>query len=280
MSQVVLVTGCSSGLGRELVQRLSAAGYAVAATARRLESLVDLPAAAKLPLDVTRCESIHQAVGVVLERFGRIDVLVNNAGHAVFGAVEEISDEQVQRLFDVNVFGALRLIRAVVPAMRERRAGRLINISSVSGRLVVPANGPYSATKFALEALSDALRWELAPFGIQVVVVEPASIKTGFAEKAEAQAEAILANPLSPYEPLYARSHEVSSNMRRHEPGPEVVARVVEQAIEATHPCARYIAGFPMSGRIMLGLGAAAWDVAVKQMYQVAASRVDPSRRR
>jgi NAD(P)-dependent dehydrogenase (short-subunit alcohol dehydrogenase family) len=118
---------------------------------------------------VTQPESVNQAIECVLQRFGRIDVLVNNAGYALRGAVEEISDEQVRQMFDVNVSGVLRMIRAVAPYMRQQRAGRIINIGSISGKLSTLVNGTYSATKFALEALSDALRLELAPFGIQAV---------------------------------------------------------------------------------------------------------------
>ena len=145
MSRVVLITGCSTGIGHDLAQRLARSGYIVVATARREETLRDLQAALKLPLDVTQPQSVSRAVECTLERYGRIDVLINNAGYALPGALEEISDEQVQRLFDVNVFGSLRMIRAVSPHMRRQRAGRIINLSSISGKLVVPANGAYSA---------------------------------------------------------------------------------------------------------------------------------------
>lgn len=273
MSRVVLITGCSTGIGRDLAQLLTQSGYTVVATARRVETLHDLQAALKLPLDVTQPESIDQAVACVLQRFGRIDVLVNNAGYAVRGAVEDISDEQVQQLFDTNVFGALRMIRAVVPHMRQRGSGRIINISSISGKLPTPANGLYSATKFALEALSDALRLELAPFGIQVVLIEPGSINTQFADKAEARAQAILSNPASPYQPLYQQDRQVAATMRRGEPGPEVVSAVIKQAIEASRPKARYLAGVPLSGRLVLHLGDAVWDMVLRRMFKIAPAR-------
>ncbi len=252
MSHVVLITGCSTGIGRDLAQRLTGSGYTVVATARRAETLVDLPAALKLPLDVTQPESVNQAIECVLQRFGRIDVLVNNAGYALRGAVEEISDEQVRQMFDVNVSGVLRMIRAVAPHMRQQRAGRIINIGSISGKLSTPVNGTYSATKFALEALSDALRLELAPFGIQVVLIEPGSIKTHFADAAQARAQAILANPSSPYQPLYQQDQYVMTTMRRHEPGPEVVSQVIQQAIEVSRPKARYLVAVPFSGKLVL----------------------------
>jgi NADP-dependent 3-hydroxy acid dehydrogenase YdfG len=153
MSQVVLITGCSTGIGRDLVQHLKQGNYTVVATARHVETLADLPADLKLPLDVTCAESIAHAVEATLQQFDRIDVLVNSAGYAVPGAIEDIPDERVQQLFDVNVFGAVRLIRAVLPGMRQQRSGRIINLSSIAGRFSAPVDGLYSASKFALEAL-------------------------------------------------------------------------------------------------------------------------------
>src|SRR5574341_1450976 len=139
MSQVVLITGCSTGIGRDLAPRLAQSGYTVVATARNAGTLECLDVALKLPLDVTQPESIRRAVDGVIRRFGRIDVLVNNAGYAVRGAVEEVPVEQAQQMFDANVFGVMRMIQAVVPHMRRQRAGRIINISSIVGKLVTPA---------------------------------------------------------------------------------------------------------------------------------------------
>ena len=270
MSQVVLITGCSTGIGRDLAQRLAQAGYTVVATARRVETLANLPAALKLPLDVTRPESIREAVGCVIQQFGRLDVLVNNAGYAVRGAVEEVPVEQAQAMFDANVFGVVRMIQAVVPHMRRQHSGRIINISSVVGKLVTPANGVYSASKFALEGLSDALRFELEPFGIQVVVVEPGSIKTQFHSTVETNAQDIFSNESSPYRPLYEQYQKVTADMRRQEPGPEVVSRVVQQLIETPRPKARYVAGFSFLGRLVLQLGDPVWDRVVRQMFRMA----------
>ncbi len=230
MSQIVLITGCSSGIGRDLAQRLTRGGYTVVATARDVETLVDLKAALKLPLDVTQPKSIQKAVACTLEQFGRIDVLVNNAGYSVFGAAEEVSDAQLQGMFDVNVFGLMRMTRAVAPIMRTQKAGRIINISSIVGKLVTPANGAYAASKFAVEALSDALCLELESFGIQVVLVEPGGIRTNFADTAETRAQGILSNPSSPYQALYRKFKQINVNMRKGEPGPEVVSRVIQQA--------------------------------------------------
>jgi NAD(P)-dependent dehydrogenase (short-subunit alcohol dehydrogenase family) len=269
MSKVALITGCSTGIGRDLAQRLTQSGYTVVATARKAETLWDIQAALKLPLDVTQPESIQAAVDCVLQHFGRIDVLVNNAGYAVRGAVEEVPVEQTQQMFDANVFGVIRMIQAVVPHMRQQKAGRIINISSIAGKLVTPANGAYSASKFALEAISDALRLELAPFGIQVVLVEPGSIKTQFHTTVEANAQEIFSNPHSPYQPLYDQYQKVTADMRQQEPGPEAVSLVVQQVIEASKPKARYLAGFPVSGKLVLLLGDPVWELVVRNMFKI-----------
>jgi NAD(P)-dependent dehydrogenase (short-subunit alcohol dehydrogenase family) len=147
-----------------------------------------------------------------------------------------------------------------------------INISSISGKLVTPANGTYSATKFALEALSDAMRLEPAPFGIQVVLVEPGSIKTQFHNTVEANAQGSFANPNSPYQALYEQYQKVTAGMRKHEPDPVDVSRVVQHAVETSQPQARYVAGFPFSGRLVLHLGGSVWDLVVRQMFKTAST--------
>ncbi|RPI30093.1 MAG: SDR family oxidoreductase [Chloroflexota bacterium] len=272
MSKVVLITGCSTGIGRDLARQLTRSGYTVVATARKVETLNNLPAALKLPLDVTRPEMVRLAVDCVIQRFGRIDVLVNNAGYTLFGAVEELSDEQVHQMFETNVFGVLSLIRAVVPHMRRQGSGRIINVSSIVGKLATPVNGVYSSTKFALEALSDALRLELAPFGIQVVVVEPGGIKTSFAGTAQAKAQTILSNPRSTYQALYQQNQHFVASMRRQEAEPEVVSRVVLQAIAAPRPKARYLAGVAFSGKLVILLRDTVWDIVVRKMYKIQAA--------
>ena len=268
-SRIVLITGCSTGIGRDLAQRLTRAGYTVVATARKMETLDNVQAALKLPLDVTQPESIRQAIERIVQQFGRIDALINNAGYAVRGAVEEVPIEQAQAMFDPNVFGVMRMIQAVVPFMRQQGSGRIINISSVVGRLVTPANGVYSASKFALEALSDALRLELAPFGILVVLIEPGSIKTQFHATVEANARTIFANSGSPYQSLYRQYEQVTADMRRQEAGPEVVSKIVQQAINTSRPKARYLAGFPFSGKLVLHLGDFVWDLVVRRMFKI-----------
>lgn len=266
-AKTVLITGCSTGIGRDLARRLALAGYTVIATARDSATLADLPVALTLPLDVTDAASIARAVEDVIRRFRRIDVLVNNAGYALRGAVEEVPDEAVREMFDVNVYGMLRMIRAVAPWMRRQGAGRIINISSIAGRLVVPANGTYSATKFAVEALSDAARWELASFGIQVVVIEPGSIRSHFDATAEARTTAAVANPASPYQALYEHYERFAASMRQQQASPEVVSQVIQRAIEAPRPRPRYLAAIPVSGWLVLHLRDAVWDLVLRRMF-------------
>ena len=269
MSKVVLITGCSTGIGRDLAQRLSQSGHTVVATARKAETLDDLSVALKLPLDVTQSQSVNDAIAHTLRQFGRIDVLVNNAGYSMLGALEEVSEEQTQQMFDVNVFGALRMIRTVVPQMRKQRSGRIINISSIAGKLSTPANGTYSATKFALEALSDALQLELTPFGIQVVLIEPGAIKSYFDNTSQTHARDILLNTASPYQPLYKQSKQFAGDMRKDEPGPEVVSEVIEQAMEAVKPKGRYLAAIPFSARFVMYLRDFIWGSVLRQMFKV-----------
>jgi NADP-dependent 3-hydroxy acid dehydrogenase YdfG len=268
-SKIVLITGCSTGIGHDLAQRLARANYTVIATARHPERLSDLRVTLQLPLDVTDPSSIASATDEVVRRFGRIDILVNNAGYAVRGAVEDIQVEQVQHMFDVNVYGVMRMIRAVVPHMRQQQAGRIIIIGSLAGKLVLPVNGTYSATKFALEALSDALRLELAPFGIQVVLIEPGNIRSSFMATAQANSQETLANPDSPYHALYQHYLRVMTTMRKSEPGPEVVTQVVQHAIEASKPKARYQVAVPFSNRVVLRLADAARDALFKRMFKI-----------
>jgi NADP-dependent 3-hydroxy acid dehydrogenase YdfG len=180
------ITGCSTGLGRELATAALAAGDKVAATARDPSTISDLtkahePRAMALALDVTDSAQVRSAVRSAEGHFGEIDVLVNNAGYGFRGAVEEASDEEIRQLFETNVFGLVAVTQAVLPGMRRRRRGHIINISSTAGRMAHPGSGFYSATKFAVGGLSDALRKEVNPLGIHVTVVEPSGFRTDFA---------------------------------------------------------------------------------------------------
>jgi NAD(P)-dependent dehydrogenase (short-subunit alcohol dehydrogenase family) len=270
MSKIVLITGCSTGIGRDLAQRLTESGYTVVATARKVETLNDIPAALKLPLDVTSSESVCCAVDEVIGRFGRIDALVNNAGYGLRGVVEEISDEQARQVYEVNVFGVIRMIRAVAPQMRKQKSGRIINISSIVGRVSTPINGLYSSTKFALEALSDALRIELAPFGVQVVLVEPGAIKTNFLNTVAAHSrQDIFSDSTSPYQPLYQKYNQFNADMLKNASSVEVVSRVIQQALETPNPKPRYLAGVDFSAKLGLFLRDFIWDHVLKSMFMV-----------
>ncbi len=269
MNKVVLITGCSSGIGRDLAQRLSQAGYTVAATARCVEAMDGLDVSLKLPLDVTSPELIQRAVNSTLEHFGRIDILVNNAGYCQVGAIEELSDTQIHQMYDVNVYGVIRMIRAVAPHMRSQKGGQIINISSIAGKLVTPANGIYSSSKFALEAISDALRLELQPFNIKVVLIEPGAIKTNFDQTVHKHGDVILSNSSSPYLSLYWKYAQSSDGMRGKEPGPEVVYKVVQKAISSNNPKARYLAGVSFPGKVVILMRDYLWDLVVKQMYKI-----------
>lgn len=184
--QTWLITGCSSGLGRSLAQAVLDAGFNAVVTARNPATMQDIVAtypqtALAAALDVSEKDAVGRVVRLAEERFGGIDVLVNNAGHGYRAAVEEGEDDQVAELFASNFFGAVAMIKAVLPGMRARRSGTIVNVTSIAGRLAAPGSGYYSATKFALEGLSDGLRREVEPLGIRVLIVEPGAFRTDFA---------------------------------------------------------------------------------------------------
>ncbi|HEU5315804.1 MAG TPA: SDR family oxidoreductase, partial [Chloroflexota bacterium] len=265
----VLITGCSTGIGRATSETLVAAGYTVVATARRPETLDGIGAAMALALDVTDEESISAAVGQVLRRHGRIDALVNNAGYAIFGALEEIDAGAVGAMLDANVVGIVRMVRAVAPGMRARGTGRVVNVGSLAGKLAGPANGAYAASKHAVEALSDVLRWELGAFGIKVILVEPGSIGSHFYETALRGSRGVLGRAESPYAPLYASVADANAQIRATEPGPEAVARVILAALRAERPRARYAAAIPFAARVAMALPDAAKDLVVRRLYHL-----------
>jgi NAD(P)-dependent dehydrogenase (short-subunit alcohol dehydrogenase family) len=240
--QVILVTGCSTGIGRATALEAAARGHRVFATARRAESVADLAAKGigTLPLDVTNPASIGEAVRQVLRSADRIDALVNNAGYGQYGAIEDVSLEEWRAQFEVNVFGTIAVLRAVLPAMRAARGGTVVNVSSVAGRVAIPFAGPYSASKHALEAISDALRVEVSPWGIRVVLVEPGPISTRFGDRAREATARILGVP-GPYSGFYEGAERASNReFQMGKRGPEAVARVILDAIEAKRPKTRY----------------------------------------
>ncbi len=230
--------------------------------------MADLDVAEKLALDVTQSELINQAVDAVIQKFGRIDVLINNAGYAQVGAIEDLTDEQIHQLYDVNLFGVVRMTRAVLPIMRKQGSGRIINISSIAGKLVTPVNGIYASSKFALEAISDAMQLELEPFNIQVILIEPGAIKTNFDQTVHAFGDRLTSNEASPYFPLYHKYQQVSDVMRGKESGPEAVSQVIQKAIDASLPKARYLAGVGLSVKLAILLRDFAWTPMVRQLFK------------
>jgi NAD(P)-dependent dehydrogenase (short-subunit alcohol dehydrogenase family) len=241
--QVILVTGSSSGIGRAVALDAVRRGHRVFASARNPEDLsgMELPGRlTTLALDVTDPASVSKAVAAVMQEAGRLDALVNSAGYGQYGAIEDVSADLWRRQFDVNFFGAIEAIRAALPAMRAARSGTIVNVSSVGGKIAIPFAAPYCAAKHALEALSDALRVEVAPFGVRVVVVEPGPIATRFSATARALVLPFLSRN-GPYSPFYRgaeRAMEV--DFQKGALPPEAVARVILRAIESDRPKTRY----------------------------------------
>jgi NAD(P)-dependent dehydrogenase (short-subunit alcohol dehydrogenase family) len=248
-SQSVLITGATAGIGRHAALHLARAGWRVFATGRNRTALDALAAEAAgtpletLELDVTDADSIARAKTEIHRRTrgAGLDAIVNNAGYSQPGPLEEVSDADLRAVFETNVFGLMAVTRAFVPAMRERGRGRVINVSSVMGRLTMPFNGAYCATKYAVEALSDALRNELAAFGIKVVIIEPGPIKTNFNDTALRQMESYRSGP-SPYAGIAEKADEIVKEIESRAFGPEVVTKAIEKALTARNPAARYLA--------------------------------------
>ncbi|HEV3229677.1 MAG TPA: oxidoreductase [Solirubrobacteraceae bacterium] len=247
-SRAVLITGCSSGIGHATAERLARSGWTVYASARHPEAIADLQqAGAKtLALDVCDEESMRAAVAGIEEAEGAIGVLINNAGYSQSGAVESIPMELVRRQFETNVFGLLRLTQLVLPGMRRQHYGRVVNISSMGGRLTFPGGGIYHATKHAVEALSDALRFELRGFGVHVVIVEPGLIRTRFGEAAvgalNQAGDSDGSGPYAEFNTAVAQTTlgAYQGPLARLGAGPEAVAKVIERALRARRPRPRY----------------------------------------
>jgi NADP-dependent 3-hydroxy acid dehydrogenase YdfG len=201
-SEVVLITGCSSGVGKKLCMLLIEKGYIVVATARDRSKMSEIPADMKLELDVSDEASIEKAMETIIRQYGKIDILVNNAGYSVRAAIEEIDLEVMSQMFEVNVYGVIRMIQAVSPHMRKQNSGKIINIGSISGKLTGAVNGGYCASKHAVEAISDAARLELQSFGIQVSLLEPGAMDTDFFKTLSKNSDQRMENSKSPYRRL------------------------------------------------------------------------------
>lgn len=271
--KVVLITGASSGIGYDAAQMLAQQGHRVYAAARRLERMKPLKdfGVQVVPLDVTDETSIKQCVETVIQAEGRIDVLVNNAGYGFFGAIENVPMEEARRQLEVNVFGLAQLTQLVLPLMRKQGSGRVVNTSSIAGKMVIYMGGWYNVTKYAVEAFSDALRMEIKPFGIDVVMIEPGAIKTNWgpiaaqhlressAGTAYEEAGTRWANSME----WYYKSRGLSS--------PKVVAKAISRAVNSRHPRARYCCGrFSHIGQLAHAIMPARWwDAMMRRMGKV-----------
>jgi NAD(P)-dependent dehydrogenase (short-subunit alcohol dehydrogenase family) len=257
-SKIVLVTGATAGIGKHTALRMKERGHRVIGTGRNERALAELRSHGidAVAMDLTSPASIERAVGEVLALTAGhgVDVLVNNAGYGLFGPVEVLTDADVRTQFETNVFGLLAVTRALIPKMRERGAGRIINVSSVGGRMVFPLGGVYHATKYALEALSDALRMEVRQFGIRVSVVEPGYIKTDFTSTTMSHLQRYVADE-SPYSASVEIAAGSDKHIERFAVGPTSVARAIEHAATSRWPRARYVAPFYNAlGPIMMAL--------------------------
>lgn len=245
-AKVVLVTGASSGIGEATALQLNKLGYIVYAAARRVDRMRSLATAGVrvLAMDVTNDASMEAGIKEIIGRSGRIDVLVNNAGYGSYGAVEDVPMDEARAQFEVNVFGAVRLTQLVLPTMRQQHAGTIVNITSMGGKIHTPLGAWYHGTKFALEGISDALRMEVAPFGIDVVVVEPGGIKTEWAGIAADNLQKVSGtSAYAAQASAVAKMMRTEANGNRQSP-PELIAKTVVKAVTARRPKTRYAVGF------------------------------------
>jgi len=283
----VLISGCSSGIGAATAAALVQAGQTVFATARRIESLTELEALGCHPLtmDVTSEESMIAAVKTVEAEHGRVGTLINNAGYGEYGPIEETDLDRVRAMFETNVFGLARLTQLVLPAMRRARSGRIVNIGSMGGRITFPVGGFYHATKYAVEAISDALRVEVKPFGIDVILVEPGLIRTSFEGRVNESLEAGAADKRrecpegaegsdSAYAELLAANDRSTTGSYANDflaTGPESVAAVIVRALQSARPRSRYVV--TPAAKVMINFrrfgGDRAWDRAMRRQYRL-----------
>jgi NAD(P)-dependent dehydrogenase (short-subunit alcohol dehydrogenase family) len=245
MNKVWLITGCSTGFGRELAKEVLALGYNAVVSARNLADIKDIIAgypetAMAVKLDVTVAAEIKAAVSSTLEKFGRIDVLVNNAGIGYFAAVEESEDEQIRRMFEINFFGLAKMIQEVLPVMRQQRSGHILNISSIGGLRSFPAVGFYNATKYAVDGLSEALAKETAPLGIKVTIIAPSGFRTDWAGRSAEDSRIKIADYADTAGKNTGDIRAISGN----QPGDPVrAAKAIIKVVESEHPPMRLLLG-------------------------------------
>ncbi|UBF30047.1 SDR family NAD(P)-dependent oxidoreductase (plasmid) [Kovacikia minuta CCNUW1] len=243
--KIWLITGSSTGFGRSLTEAVLKHGDTVIATARKPEQLEELiqhyPDTIKtVRLDVTQIQEVHDAVNAAIAAFGRIDVLVNNAGYGLIGALEEVSDEQIQRNFDTNLFGAIHMMRAVLPVMRQQGSGHIVNMSAIAGFSNELGFSIYGGAKFALEGVSEAVHGEAAPFGIKVTIVEPGPFRTDFIGRSLVQAE----HQMEEYQPTVGKFLHFLSTIEGKQPGdPVKAANTIIQVVESENPPLRLVLG-------------------------------------
>lgn len=239
------ITGSSTGFGRILAEEVLNAGGNVVATARKVEQVADLEQkypgrVLALPLDVTKQEQVDAAVAKTLERFGRVDVLVNNAGYGVIGAIEEVSEAELGPMYETNVFGLLRVTRAFLPQLRKQRSGHILNLSSIGGLTAAPGWGLYQSTKFAVEGLSEALAQEVAPLGIKLTIIEPGPFRTDFLGRSGVEA----ITKIDDYDVTAANARRYMSGQDGKQPGdPLKAAHAMMQVVETENPPLRLLLG-------------------------------------
>jgi NAD(P)-dependent dehydrogenase (short-subunit alcohol dehydrogenase family) len=255
-TKVAIVTGSSTGIGYETSLALARNGFLTYATLRNMDKAGPLLEAAEkerlpikvLELDVDSDESVNNAVGKVMQENNQIDVVVNNAGYALVGALEDLSMEEIRAQFETNLFGAIRMMKVVLPIMRKKKGGTIVNVTSMGGRVAVPLDPAYHGTKFALEGISESMRYETEPFGIRVVLVEPGAIRSNFWNNLKMAKGAT--RPDSPYAPMISGLQDAVGRMIHNSFPPDSVAKVVVEAVTAEKPLPRYIVGDDARGVI------------------------------
>jgi short-subunit dehydrogenase len=244
MKKVVLITGASAGIGKSTAIQLANAGYIIYGAARRIDKMEELvqQGIKTIAMDVTDDHSMVTGIQQIINTEGKIDILINNAGFGSYGAIEDVSIADAKYQLEVNVFGAARLIQLVLPKMREQHFGKIVNISSIGGKIATPFGGWYHASKFALEGLSDSLRNEIKPFGIDVIVIEPGGIKSEWGGIAFNSLKKVSGN--TAYKEAVNKFAEAFKGTEAKNSEPIVIARLIQKAIEAKSPKTRYSAGY------------------------------------
>jgi len=243
--KVIVITGASSGMGKDFAHALLKDGHTVYGLARRVEKMNDIVQAGgkAIAMDITNESQVDHAVKQIIREQGKVDVLINNAGYAVYGTVEEVPIDVAKRQFEVNLFGLASITQKIVPGMRERKSGTIINISSMGGKVYTPMGAWYHATKYALEGWSDCLRLELTPFGVHVAIIEPGGIQTEFTDVFQQQLQGDAQN--GPYagtlQKLIASTKEMAENGRLTKP--RVITDLILKAVNSDRPKTRYVAG-------------------------------------